>query len=34
MAFLGVGFIVFMLLIVYVLITKGCSVIHYPLDIK
>ena len=32
MAILGVGFILIVLLVVLILMTKGCSVVHYPLD--
>ena len=32
MAILGVGFILIVLLVALILLTKGCSVVHYPLD--
>jgi len=34
MAVLGVGFIVLAALVVLILFTRGCSVVHYPLDIQ
>jgi hypothetical protein len=34
MAALGVGFILLVVLIAIVLFTKGCSAVHYPLDIQ
>ena len=32
MAILGVGFILIVVLVVIILLTRGCSVVHYPLD--
>jgi hypothetical protein len=32
MAILGVGFLLIVALIIIILLTKGCSVVHYPLD--
>jgi len=32
MAILGIGFLLIVALVVIILLTRGCSVIHYPLD--
>ena len=32
MAILGVGFLLIVALVIFILLTKGCSVVHYPLD--
>jgi hypothetical protein len=33
MAILGIGFIAIVVLVAILLLTHGCSVIHYPLDL-
>lgn len=34
MAALGIGFIALVLLVAILLLTHGCSVVHYPLDLE
>jgi len=34
MAILGVAFIAVAILVVILLLTHGCSVVHYPLDLE
>lgn len=34
MAILGIGFIAIVVLVAILLLTHGCSVVHYPLDLE
>jgi hypothetical protein len=34
MAVIGIGFIVLAVLVIILLFTHGCSVVHYPLDLE
>lgn len=34
MAVLGIAFILLVVLVVILLLTHGCSVVHYPLDLE
>jgi hypothetical protein len=34
MAILGIGFIAIVVLVAILLLTHGCAVVHYPLDLE